>query len=151
MKLIPLTRGFVAQVDDDDFERLMEWKWYAQIGHNKRHYANHKPRGGPALVMHRLVIGAKSGEFVDHIDGDGLNNQRNNLRLCTNRQNQRNALHDGVCLEKSRRQWVTHIRIDAGRIKLGRFENRDDAVATYRAASLRHHGEFSPYWKRMGG
>src|SRR5688500_12272183 len=89
-KEISLTRGQVAIVDNADFGWLSQWKWYA-TKHRNTYYAD---RNGyishtkhDTIRMHRLILDAPTGIHVDHIDGNGLNNQRSNLRLCTNQQN----------------------------------------------------------------
>lgn len=91
MKEIPLSKGFFAQVDDADFEIIGGRKWYCDKGV----YAAFKTKvKGKTLIhyMHRILMDAKVGQQVDHKDGNGLNNQRDNLRLCTNQENQRNRI-----------------------------------------------------------
>lgn len=83
MKTVQLTRGKVALVNDQDFLRVSERSWNAQpLG--KTWYAQD---GRERVRMHRLIMGAKPGEIVDHINGNGLDNRRSNLRICTHRQN----------------------------------------------------------------
>ncbi len=103
MKLIPLTQGKFAQVDDDDYEYLMQWKWYAYktkcTFYAARNYSisrhlgydnnNKKPK---QIGMHREIMQTPSNLDVDHIDHNGLNNQRNNLRNCSHTQNCINRL-----------------------------------------------------------
>jgi hypothetical protein len=90
MRVIPLTRGLVALVDDRDFTFLSGWKWFAHPhGKNKRMYAARNQRVGGkrvTVLMHRVLLGITSGE-VDHVDGDGLNNTRANIRPCSRAQN----------------------------------------------------------------
>lgn len=73
MKLIPLTKGYSVQVSDEDFDFLSQWKW---------HYNGHAERKekGRHVLMHRVITGAKEGELVDHINGNPLDNRRENLR-----------------------------------------------------------------------
>lgn len=83
MREIPLTRGKVALVDDDDWPLVAEIKWHALVKKSVC-YAQAKPaRSGPSILMHRVILGAKRGQIVDHINGDGLDNRRRNLRLTT--------------------------------------------------------------------
>jgi hypothetical protein len=86
---IPLTQGKVALVDDADYEWLSQWKWYFSGGYAIRQVR--KPTGKYGMLgVHRALMQPPSGMEVDHIDGDGLNNQRINLRVCTHRQNMYN-------------------------------------------------------------
>ena len=90
MKLIPLTRGLFAQVDDEDFEFLSQWRWHA----NLKPYAVCGVDAGSgtrtSMYMHRLIMSPTGKDVVDHIDGDSLNNTRSNLRICTHAENLRN-------------------------------------------------------------
>lgn len=155
MKSIPLSRGLVAFVDDCDFDFLMQWKWSAMSGH-RTFYAHRRPRldGRQSLVlMHRLILCPKIGMVTDHIDGNGLNNTRGNLREATPRQNMMNRRPQlggssslkGVWLDPSKRnkkEWRSGIRID-GRMKyLGRFDTQEDAAKAYAAAASEHFGDF---------
>ncbi len=92
---IPLTKGQIAFVDDEDFEFLTKHKWQAHKSQSKSSwYARripHKRGRAVTIIMHRLITGAPPGVHVDHIDGNGLNNQRSNLRLCTRSQNLANS------------------------------------------------------------
>ena len=92
MKEIKLTQGLVALVDDGDFEWLNRWKWYAQKN-KKKYYASRNTwdKGKHNHIsMHRLIVNVAPHEQVDHIDNDGLNNTRKNLRICNNSQNHAN-------------------------------------------------------------
>lgn len=93
MKLIALTRGKFAQVDDEDYEWLNQWKWYAQKAENT-YYARRAiciSKGKcKNIKMHRLIMNTSRDELVDHRDHNGLNCQRSNLRNCTDTQNNRN-------------------------------------------------------------
>jgi len=106
MRTIPLTREEVALVDDEDYENLIDLKWATQKN-AKTSYAIHvfAPNGckKTTLYMHRSILGAKKGEEIDHIDGNGLNNQKSNLRFVTRRQNQQNR----HCIKSSRFVGVT--------------------------------------------
>jgi hypothetical protein len=111
------------------------------------------------VYMHRILTGAAMGELVDHQDGDGLNNQRANLRVCTSRQNSRNktcsrpnrkAPFKGIYWHGKRQRWCA--RIAAGKqredgtskvIVLGYFVSPEEAAAAYDKAALEHFGEFA--------
>lgn len=151
MKIIPLTRGLVALVDDEDHAALSHFKWYphpAKVKCRTTYYASRKGGVGESttVYMHRAVMDAGPGQLVDHADRDGLNNQRSNLRFCTPTQNLANSRRPnasgfrGVSIDKARalhkRPWCAFIQ-DAGRSKLvGRFETPEAAARAYdRAAS----------------
>ncbi len=88
MKLIPLTKGFSAKVDDEDYEYLMQWKWHYSAGYAERkEYQNGRQR---PVKMHRVIMNAPEGVLVDHIDGNPLNNQKSNLRFSTHSTNAMN-------------------------------------------------------------
>lgn len=87
MKTITLTQNRFAIVDDEDYEWLSQWNWYAQFGHGI-YYAvrNDYTNGHKQIRMHREIMGRTTGKFIDHRNGNGLDNHKENLRACTNRQ-----------------------------------------------------------------
>ncbi len=97
MKEIELTRGYVAKVDDEDYIGLSGYKWYANVQANAiyagRQYRdtttlNKKGKSKQVLIsMHRQILNVPKGRHTDHIDHDGLNNQKSNLRICNRAQN----------------------------------------------------------------
>jgi len=157
VKEIPLTQGKVALVDDEDYERVNQHKWYARFNHGNWYaergqwdYAIKKVKD---IKMHRLIISAPKDVQVDHINGDGLDNQRCNLRIVTQSQNQRNmkkrtkrkytSIYKGVCFDKERRKWVVSIYIDNKCRKIGRFKNEIDAARAYDEAAKKYFGEYA--------
>jgi len=98
MKTIQLTQGKLTQVDDEDYDFLNQWKWYAKRNRKtEKFYALRresdliengvKVKFGETICMHRIVMNCPQGMVVDHKDHDGLNNQKPNLRICTDREN----------------------------------------------------------------
>lgn len=144
MREIPLTCGYVAIVDDGDFERLVAMgSWRARPSSARRVYAVRDD----SIYMHRVVIGAPVGRHVDHRDGNGLNNQRANLRLATCTQNLWNSAPRGDRTIKGvmlhRGLYRARIRVNGKRIHLGLFASVELAAAAYDAAALEYFGEFA--------
>lgn len=155
MKTIPLTKGKEAVVDDEDYDYLMQWEWHFAAGK----YAASDTRNASRTVgayryMHELVLqraGFSPTVEVDHDDGDGLNNQRLNLRESTHSQNLANrgpqlnntSGYKGVTWDKARGKWQASIKVRGQRLNLGRFEMKIDAARAYNEAALQHFGEFA--------
>lgn len=150
---IPLTQGHVALVDAVDYDWLMQWKWCVQR-QGKRWYAvtsiggrNHRQR----IQMHRLVMDAPDGLDVDHIDNNGLNNTRANLRLATRQQNMfnkplteaNNSGYKGVYWHKHKMAWGASIQRDGKQISLGYFDSPEDAALAYDRAAIELFGEYA--------
>lgn len=142
MKEIKLTQGKVALVDDEDFEYLNQWKWFAHK-EGRTYYAHREIHTEKCkryiLKMHHVITGIPPANLLcDHRDGNGLNNQRNNLRLVTKRQNAQNlqysksSQYPGVC--KYRNGWITRIRINGKRKYLGGFKTEIEAFNAYKNA-----------------
>ena len=153
MQEIELTQDKVALVDDEDYEMLMEHKWYAVCDIRARTcYAATSTGVRPyrtTLPMHRLIMEAPKGAQVDHINHDGLDNRRENLRLCTAQENSRNrttikggrSRYKGVCWHNQK--WYARIMAGWGRVEIGHFDNEDDAARAYNDAAVEHFGEFA--------
>ena len=145
MAEIELTQGKVALVDDADYGWLSEWKWRVKKSDNTC-YA----QTGNGVLMHRVILQAPRGMCGDHINGNGLDNRRSNLRLCTNKQNVRNqhktfgtSEYKGVYWDKDRCKWKSQIMCDTVKINLGRYIDETDAAIAYDIASLRLFGEYA--------
>lgn len=147
MKEIKLTQGQVALVDDEDFEFLSQWNW-AAFKHRNDYYAIRKK--APRL-MHRLIMKAEPGLQIDHIDHNGLNNQKVNLRRCNNSQNHMNmkplsktTKYKGIEYRKTKTPYYkAYISPDGKKIDLGRFSNEIDAARAYDEAAKKYYGEFA--------
>ena len=155
MKEILLTQNKVALVDDEDFERLNQFKWCAAWdGYNwyaVRH--SHRIAGNRKLIrMHREIMNAPKHIQVDHRNGDGLFNCKKNLRLCTNQENQfnrnranKNNMLDikGVAWIEKKKKFRSRIQINGKTIHLGYFNVMGDADSAYRIAEEKYFGEFA--------
>ena len=142
MKEIELTQGKVAIVDDEDYEKLNQFRWYA-VKKAGTYYAmrtRYEPRR-ETIRMHREILGDIPDDMqVDHIDGDGLNNQKANLRIVTNRQNSQNrhieksSRYPGVTWHKAGRKWQAYIRINGKQKYLGLYLTEKEAFQAYKGA-----------------
>lgn len=148
-KEIPLTKGRVTLVDDIDFDRFASHKWhYGSRGYAVRRVTRD---GKPGFIyLHREIAGDTLGMFVDHANGDPLDNRRENLRLCTNSQNQQNrravqgvSKYKGVTWHKSAGKWQAQIKVDGRNVYLGLFGSEADAAQAYADAAHQHFGEFA--------
>ena len=153
MKTIELTKGYVALVDDADFEWLSQRKWCASYERNGNAYALRGYRSGDrkrTIKMHREIMGAKPGQQVDHKNGDTLDNRRANLRICTQSQNNMNrhtrtgtSRYKGVCWSKAKRKWQAGIQVDGKTKFLGYFHNEIEAARAYDVAARDLFGEYA--------
>ena len=147
---IPLTRGKFAIVDADDYYRLAKFTWHANEQAQNIFYAAGS-RNGKGLKMHRVIMNAPDHLFVDHIDRNGLNNCRSNLRLCTPAQNNCNVVsgrgttskYKGVCWDKRGKNWRAVIQSNKKTYHLGTFADEIAAARAYDEKAKVLHREFA--------
>jgi hypothetical protein len=156
MKEIQLTRGQVALVDDDDFVWLSKWKWFAH-GNNGHYYAQRwgtisENRSRKMINMHREIMHTPPELEVDHIDHNGLNNQKSNLRNCTETDNHKNSAirgeipYNGVSLKQGERRtkkFRARIHVNYKEICLGVYYTAEDAARSYDKKAKELFGEFA--------
>jgi hypothetical protein len=150
MKQIELTQGKVALVDDEDYEWLSQWKWSYSHGYALR---NRPGRGQKHahIYMHREILKPPDNMESDHINGNRLDNQKENLRICNSTQNKGNACirsdntsgHKGVFWNKYRQKWQAQIEKKGKNNNLGLFINMEDAIKAYEKAAAEYFGEFA--------
>ena len=156
-KVIPLTQGKVAIVDDEDYEEISKYTWSIKTpsGGSRTCYAQRltSRRTGKRKIikMHRQIMGFPEGKYIDHINRDGLDNRRENLRLCTNSQNMKNCLKystntsgmNCVYWVGERDKWRARICKDGRRIHLGYFDDKEEAGRAVDKKAIELFGEFA--------
>jgi hypothetical protein len=152
MKTISLTKGFVCLVDDADHTRVSAHKWHVHIDQRGRMYAASK-KSGHTIYMHRFICKVTDRRVkVDHRDGDGLDNRRENLRICSTAQNSMNqrkhrdgltSRFKGVFWNKRDKKFQASIKVNGHSHFLGSFGDEIEAARAYNAAALEHFGEFA--------
>jgi hypothetical protein len=162
---VPLTKGKVALIDDEDKERVLAFKWtYYFHVRSRKEYAHrgiwiHGGKGKQTSIsLHRFILNAPKGIQVDHRDNDGLNCQKSNLRLATNAQNHHNMKnrrdsaipYKGVYRAKCsggrweyRKPFTARITAFGKTYPLGMFATAEEAAMAYDARAREIHGEFA--------
>jgi hypothetical protein len=149
---VTLTQGYEAIIGAADVPLVESWNWFAMV-QSHTVYAIRKEYNGTkqrTICLHRVVMGEPEGLQVDHEDGDGLNNQRYNLRVASSFQNSHNRRvssnnksgFKGVCWNKGSGKWLAQIGFNSGKKYLGLFTSPEEAHAAYCQASKKYHGEF---------
>lgn len=155
---IKLSAGFATVIDDIDSD-LADECWYAQKDKRTHYAVRNSPRRrtqktSVKIRLHRVVaerIGSVDGMFVDHVDGNGLNNVRSNIRIvtrCQNGWNRRKSENSasrfkGVFADRRSGKWRSEIMVLGIRINLGYFSVESIAAMAYDEAARKHHGEFA--------
>lgn len=151
---IPLARNLVALVDEEDYPLVSQYKWWLSYPHIQGlfyartvTYLNGKRR---EIALHRLIMGFPEGKEIDHINGDGLDNRRSNLRICNRAENMHNSRkqknnksgYKGVILTRSG-NWRASIGVNGKCISLGTFYSAIDAAKRYDEEAKKLYGEFA--------
>jgi len=154
LKYIKLTKGHTAIIDDEDYEKVSEFKW---CYHNQGYAAGR--RNKKYLLMHRIILEVTDPKvFIDHIDCNKLNNQKNNLRIVTHQLNQANrprprqntSNYKGVSLVSYSKTWRARIMFNYKEINLGTYASKHEAAKAYNKKALELFGEYA-YLNKIEG
>ena len=138
-------------IDEEDWEKISEYRWHLWSGPtNNTIYARVSNMG---TGMHRIILNAPKGTMIDHINGNGLDNRKENLRFCTKRENNANQKkninnssgYKGVAKASnySYSKWRAYIRVDYKQIHLGNHNTPEEAARAYDVAAKKYFGEYA--------
>lgn len=145
MKEVILTNGMISLVDDEDFGMINKFRWYVDSsGYAVKTINKDRDR------MHRIIMEKPVGLIIDHINGNKLDNRKENLRLCSNKENIRNSPikkhnksgYKGVTLFQGK-YWRATICVDRKQISLGCHKTKEDAALAYNNGAILYHGKFA--------
>lgn len=145
MKQIQLTQNKIALINDEDFVLVSKYNWYYNSGYAKAYH------NGKRIRMHRLILGARKGQVVDHRNKIGTDNQRSNIRLCTVKENNRNTTlrkdntsgYKGVSLDKTTGHWKPIVYVNGKPKTVGQFKDKHHAALAYDMWTIFFHKEFA--------
>jgi hypothetical protein len=147
MKKIKLTQNKYTLVDDEDYDYLNQWNWHCS---NNNYAVRTDNKLKKTIYMHRVIINSPDKLSTDHINGNGLDNRKENLRVCTQTQNNGNRKLNknstsgikGISWNKINKKWKARISTKGKRKHLGYFKNKNDAKKAYTKVAKNYFGEF---------
>jgi len=152
MKLIPLTRNLQCLVDDETYRWAHEYKWYAQVTRSKTGFVAARRLRSKIVFLHREIMQPPVGLQVDHINGDGLDNRRQNLRVVTDRQNKQGfrrfrkgkwmSRYRGVS-QTPKGRWQARLCLNGKLVYLGTYSDEEAAARARDAGAIQHYGEYA--------
>ena len=144
-------KGSHALIDKEDFEKVSKYRWIARQS-KERVYVQHlflKNGKWSVLHLHRIIMRAPKGMDVDHINGNGLDNRKRNLRICTRSQNlmngkkKRKNKYKGTSWDKRKKKWEAFIGYNHKKISLGYYKKAKEAGKAYNAGAKKIFGKFA--------
>jgi hypothetical protein len=156
MKQVPITQGYFALVDEEDFGRVSKFKWTADVRKNGVYVKRYMERNvdgkrvRSVLYLHHFVLGIQGGVLVDHVKGNPLDNRKKKLRVCTQAENARNAKigrnnthgYKGLVLRPSGR-WGCQLMFKGKHVCVGTFDTKEEAARAYDTKAKELFGEFA--------
>lgn len=152
MKEISIGRGYSAQVDDEDFEHLVtRYKWHALVAtsgcvYARAHIRGQSGHGNKKILMHSVILKCPEGFQIDHWDGNGLNNQKYNLRILTNAQNKQAKIRKCKGTSSKFRGVFRHSggwQVKVGGRYIGLFQSEHEAALARDAAARSRYGDIA--------
>lgn len=147
-----LTKGYKTTVCDCHYNKVKDYKWSAQISRYQVRAVRGISRNNirHTYLMHREIMDVPKGMEIDHIDGNTLNNQCSNLRICSKFENARNVRltskntsgHKGVCWSKHNNRWHARVICNNHTYHLGYFLDKQEAIDAYNKKAKELHGEY---------
>lgn len=148
-----MNHGHTAIIDNEEYAKVKNYKWYVAKDKNTYYVQAHIVLNDKktTIKMHRIIMDAKRNQILDHIDGNGLNNQKINLRFCTNSENLRNAKkrnntsskYKGVAWNCVHKYWQANIYVNGKLKSLGIYRDEYKAAKAYDRAAKKYFGEFA--------
>lgn len=150
---ILLTQDLYSIIDLDDFEKVKLYKWFAHKNKNSVYVETNMIKNGKytTVKLHRFLMNCPFDKIIDHIDGNGLNNCKSNLRICNHSQNNMNKRipitntsgFKGVSYYKKTNNWTSQLMIKKKTLYFGRFIEPEEAYLVYLLACIFYFGEFT--------
>ena len=150
MKYIPLTKNQFAVVDDESYDYLNQWKWKLDSKGYAVRQTSRKLPPRKNIYMHREIVKTPEGMFTDHKNFNRLDNRKENLRICTKRQNQIHQFNSrnktgyrGISWNERDKAWVVQISTELGIVKRKQVKDKELAIQIYKELSKEYYGEFA--------
>lgn len=157
---LEMTKGFCALVSPKDASFVGQWNWSTLVlPDGKLRAVRRTNADGKTYYMHREIMEPGGSSVVDHINADGIDNRRSNLRVCSNAENVRwqrpyrkptSSKFKGVSYDKSRQNWQAYVTTNGKRINIGRFSSERKAAIAYDIVAQQMHGEFALTNRKLG-